>query len=237
MSDDLPFPPHAADREAADPESGPSQSALTLDEACRKGSLQHRIPPRAVTGLVDPPAELPIAFDPVPRLRKRRDGWSEATQRTFIDALARSGSVTVAAEAVGRSARSAYKLLEAPGADSFAEAWDQAVAYGIERLRWAALDRAIGGSWVPVMRRGRIVRTEYRHNDRLAIALLSGRTRSVVDNRERAASRRRYRLYLAQLRAEEAEEKRQADAVSAEHQAILDGVENAPRRGPRIRRL
>jgi len=183
------------------------------------------MPPLAVTGLVDPPAELPIPFDPVPRLRKRRDGWTEERQRAFIAALAECGSVSLAARAVGMSRKSAYRLLEAPGADSFAEAWDAAISHGIDRLRWAALDRATNGAWVPVMRRGRIVRHEHRFHDKLAIALLSGRTGSVTDNRERATSRRRYRQYLAERRAEEAERKRRADAVRAEHQAILDRIE------------
>ena len=39
----------------------------------------------AVTGLVDVDDE-PIDFTPVPRQRKRRNGWSELAQRAFIGA-------------------------------------------------------------------------------------------------------------------------------------------------------
>jgi hypothetical protein len=201
------------------------------------------IPPLAITGLVDPPGELPIPFDPVPRLRNRRDGWTEEAQRAFIAALCEHGCVTSAARVVGRSVRGAYALLGSPGADSFAEAWDQALAYGIDRLRDAAMVRALQGAWVPVVRKGRLVRQEFRHNDRLAIAMLGGSITGMnIENRERASSRRAYRLYLAERRADAAERKARADAVWAEHQAILDRIEaekNAPRRSapPRIRTL
>jgi hypothetical protein len=187
------------------------------------------VPPAAVRGLVDPPTELPITFDPVPRQRQRRNGWSEERQRAFIDVLAEFGCVTTACQAVGMSTRSAYRLLDAPGADGFAEAWDKAIAWGIENLRAEAFDRVMNGLWVPVMRKGRIVRHERRLSDRLAIALLSGRRMDVLEHRERAASRRKYRLFLAEERAKQAEEKRQADAIRAEHQVILDRIEEEKR--------
>lgn len=191
----------------------------------------------AVTGLVEE-SDGPIDFTPVPRLRKRANGWTPETQIAFIDALSRCGCVARAARAVGMTPRSAYRLLESEGADSFAEAWDQAIARGVQQLRLAALDRAINGAWVPVVRRGRVVRHEYRHNDRLAIALLSGRDSSVADNRERASSRRKFRLKLLARRKEEAEARRRAEEIWAEHQAVID---NPPRscdfNPPRVRRL
>lgn len=198
----------------------------------------------AVTGLVAV-TDGPIAFDPVPRLRRRRNGWTPETQAAFITALSSCGCVARSARSVGMSPRSAYRLLDAPGADSFAAAWDQAIARGIEELRIGALDRALNGAWVPVVRRGRLVRFEKRHDNRLAIALLSGRDSSVADRRERALSRRRYRLKLIARRAEEAAARRHAEQIWAEHQAIIDKIEQervnpvplniaAP---PRIRRL
>ena len=44
-------------------------------------------PPMAVTGLVEPSGDRDIAFDPVPRRRKRRNGWTPEAQRAFIAAL------------------------------------------------------------------------------------------------------------------------------------------------------
>lgn len=79
-------------------------------------------PQPAITGLVEPGDE-PIDFTPVPRQRSRRNGWTEATQRAFIAALEECASVSRSARAVGMSPRSAYRLLGAEGADSFAEAW------------------------------------------------------------------------------------------------------------------
>jgi len=141
--------------------------------------------------------------------------------------------------------RSAYRLLDSPGADSFAAAWDQAIARGIEALRIGALDRALNGAWVPVVRRGRLVRLEKRHDNRLAIALLSGRESAVADRRERASSRRRYRLKLAAEREAKAADQRRREAMGAEHQAIIDKIEQESRnpapkiaaRPPRIRSL
>jgi hypothetical protein len=198
----------------------------------------------AVTGLVEV-TDGPIDFTPVPRLRKRRNGWTPEAQRAFIDALSACGCVARAARAVGMTPRSAYRLLESEGAESFAHAWDQAIARGVEALRWNALDRALNGAWVPVVRRGRIVSFEHRRSDRLAIALLSGRNASVADNRERASSRRKYRMKLAAEKKREAEAQRRREELWAEHQAILDAMEAkrespAPRAvtsPPRIRSL
>lgn len=198
----------------------------------------------AVTGLVEI-TDGPIEFTPVPRLRRRRDGWSEEAQRAFIQALARCGCVARSARSVGMTPRSAYRLLDAKGADSFADAWDQAIARGVETLRLNALDRALNGAWVPIKRRGKIVRNELRINDRLAIALLSGRDHSVADRRERASSRRKYRLKLLERKRREAEERRRREEVWAQHQAVLDAIaaerDNPPprieRASPRIRRL
>jgi hypothetical protein len=184
----------------------------------------------ARTGLVDVTTEA-LDFTPVPRLRRRRNGWTEETQRLFILALSECGCVSKAARAVGMSPRSAYRLLEADGADSFAEAWDQAIARGVERLRDEAMKRALEGAWVPVYRKGRLVRVELRRNDRLAIALLSGRNASIADNRERAVSRRSYRLKLKAEAEREAEDQRRREALWAEHQAVLDRIE-AEKRNP-----
>jgi len=189
----------------------------------------------AVTGLVDVDDE-PIDFTPVPRQRKRRNGWTELAQRAFIAALEECGCVRRSARAVGMSARSAYNLLGAEGADSFAAAWDQAIARGVERVRGEAMLRALHGSWVPVVRKGRVVRMEFRHNDKLAIGILSGRGGSVAERREQAVSRRKYRLRLQERARREEAEQRRRDAIWAEHQAIIDNPP-PPLARPRIRSL
>jgi hypothetical protein len=192
-------------------------------------------PEPAVTGLADITDD-PIDFTPVPRRRQRRDGWTPEAQRAFIAALEQCGCVARSARAVGMSPRSAYRLLEAEGADSFAEAWDQAIARGVERVRGDAMLRALHGSWVPVVRRGRVVRMEFRHHDKLAIGILSGRNGCVAEQRERAVSRRKYRLQLRELDRSRKEERTRAEAIRAEHQAIIDNPP-PPLARPRVRSL
>jgi len=183
-----------------------------------------------------------IPFTPVPRQRARRRGWSEGRQRAFIFALSRCGSVARSARAVGMSPRSAYLLLDAPGADDFARAWDQAIDEGTERVRADAVQRALGGAFVPVFRRGKLVRIEHRQCDALAIALLNGQDKSIDDYRRNAASRRRkLRQDFAELDRQRAEEQRHKEQIWAEHQAILDRLEMEKLlkldRQPRIRQL
>ena len=181
----------------------------------------------------------PIAFDTVPRLRNRRDGWTEERQRDFIACLQLCGSVAAAARAVGMSVRSAYRLLHSDGADSFARAWDEAFDEGITRLRGDALDRALNGALVPVYRRGRLVRVEHRRNDRLAIALLGGRDRGIDDNRRTAVARRRYWNDMRALDEQRAEEARGREEAQRAYDAELERMlakANAMR-GPRIRFL
>lgn len=162
--------------------------------------------------------DLIIAFDPVPRRRRRRSGWTEERQRAFIVALARCGSVRVACRHVGLSASSVYRLLDMDGAESFALAWDQAMDIGVARIQADALERALNGAFVPIYRRGRLVRVEYRQCDRLAIAMLSGKDRDIADH-GRAVRRAQYKADLrdydagkAALERERAEFREQYDA-------------------------
>jgi hypothetical protein len=74
-----------------------------------------------------------IAFTPVP-LRARCDGWSPALQLRFIELLAGGLKPGAAARAVGKNRQNAYALRKRPGAESFAAAWDAAIAFA-ERAR------------------------------------------------------------------------------------------------------
>ena len=181
-----------------------------------------------------------LDFTPVPRLRARRNGWSAERQRGFIAALARCGSVSAAARSVGMTARSAYRLLDAPGADGFARAWDASARPGVARTQIDALDRALNGAFVPVYRRGKLVRVEHRRSDRLAIALLGGRDRAIDDYRRTATSRRKYREDMAALDAERAAEAREIEEREAAYQADVDAIierARSARPRPRVRQL
>ncbi len=120
------------------------------------------------------PAHLQIAFDPVP-LAPRRDGWTPARQRDFIDALMACGSVSMAACYAGMSAKSAYRLRARGDAASFADAWDEALEVAIDRVEARALDRATNGTRDPVFFGGRQIGSRMRYDDRLALAVLRRR--------------------------------------------------------------
>jgi hypothetical protein len=199
------------------------------------------LPPGALRGAADDLPEIP--FDPVPRLRRRRKGWSEERQRAFIRALSKCASVAAAARSVGMTPRSAYRLADAPGADSFVEAWDIAIDLGMTHMRFDGLDRSLNGSFVPVYRRGKHVQVEHRRNDRLAIAILGGRQTTADDLRRSAMSRREHRMDLAELDAarevNKAAHKAADDALRAEVDRLVGRIEEnrARRYGPRITRL
>ena len=161
------------------------------------------------------PDEIVIDFTPVPRLRARRNGWTEARQRGFIAALARCGSVAAAARSVGMTKRSAYRLLDASGADQFAAAWDVAIDVGLSRLRMNSLQHSLEGDYVPIYRRGKLVQVEHRRNDKLATALLSGRDRAVESYRRTAVARRQYGQDMGAL--DDARAVREARIVEAEN--------------------
>lgn len=114
----------------------------------------------------------PLAFTPVPLARVRHDGWTRMRQARFILTLAKIGCVAAAARAVGRSRKSAYALRDRAGAESFAAAWDRAVAHGQERVRDTAIARALKGEVRPILYRGRQVGSRTYYNDGLLMAVL-----------------------------------------------------------------
>ena len=116
----------------------------------------------------------PAAYDWVPVLKKRRkDGWSPDKQRAFIEALADTGSVATAAQIVGMSESSAYRLRRAPGAEAFDRAWSAAIDAASKKLLDAAFERALVGTDEPVFDRdGHRVGRRLRQSDRLLMFLL-----------------------------------------------------------------
>jgi len=118
----------------------------------------------------DSPAD-PPAFEPVPSLRNRHDGWTPERQRGFIHALSRIGVVSFAASCVGMSRKSAYALLKRAGAESsFARAWHEAQLIGRTNTWFATVHRALEGVEEPYFYRGIQRGTRRVYNDRLLIA-------------------------------------------------------------------
>jgi hypothetical protein len=113
-----------------------------------------------------PHLKLP-AFLPVP-LRTRRDGWTPARQARFIALLAENACVRKAAQLLGLTRESAYRLRKHPGAGSFRAAWDTAVR-GRQQPRWKftpaeAHQLALAGPFHIALHRGR-ARTIWRKPD------------------------------------------------------------------------
>lgn len=163
-----------------------------------------------------------IPFDPVPRLRKRRGGWSPEKQRLFIALLRLCGSVSAAANAVGMTRRSVYRLTDGKDGESFARALDLASDEGLERTRACALERAMKGVLVPIYRRGKLVRVEHRHCDKLALGLLAGRDRNVDYYKQTAVSRHKYKQELKAAAERDAEEKHLKEERAREYRESLE---------------
>lgn len=124
--------------------------------------------------------DAPEPYDPadyrwVPvRRRPRFDGWTEEKQRRFIETLADTGLVNVAARAVGMSRASAYQLRRSPHGAAFARAWDAAREHAGGLVEDIAFERAIEGTEQEVLNRdGEVIATRLVHDNRLLKYLLS----------------------------------------------------------------
>jgi hypothetical protein len=118
-----------------------------------------------------PPPEV-VDFTPAPT-RKRHSGWTAERQRNFIDHLSLTGSVGEAAASAGVTSRSAYRLRNKAGAESFARAWDAALSLAATRLAAIAFDRALHGRSERFYKDGELVMERKMPSDYLLTWLLS----------------------------------------------------------------
>lgn len=108
----------------------------------------------------------------------RLDDWSPARQAGFIQSLETCGSVAAAAEAVGMTEGSAYRLRRHPEAEGFRRAWAVAVKRTWQRVEQVALERVIQGEIEVIEREGQVVMTRRRPcSDRLMIYMLQHQLR------------------------------------------------------------
>ncbi|MEL6708441.1 MAG: hypothetical protein AAFP79_09160 [Pseudomonadota bacterium] len=121
--------------------------------------------------IVPDTSESPVSIPP--KLTTRRDGWTAEKQRGFLQMLAATQSVSVAAKAVGMSRQSAYKLRARLDDAPFGAAWRMATQSARNVLVEAALDRAINGVEVPHYWQGELVGTSRRYDERLTTVLLN----------------------------------------------------------------
>ena len=116
-----------------------------------------------------------LRFVPV-QVRAQHNGWSRALQLRFVLALARGASVEEAVRALGKTRQSVYALRKRAGAESFAQAWDRALAFA--RIAAAAgrapvrSDSAFETLLVPRYYRGRLVGFVQREDHAGALRML-----------------------------------------------------------------
>jgi hypothetical protein len=150
--------------EAAAEEGGPRVS-LVPDPVCLPLDFLPDVVQLPVPA--SPPSVVP--FKPEPS--RKVGGWSAARQRLYIETLAETGSVHLAAKTAGLSARSAYALrVRSP---AFSAAWDAAQQLAVGRLSALAFDRAIHGRVEQVYHQGELVGERRVPSERLLMWLLA----------------------------------------------------------------
>jgi hypothetical protein len=157
--------------ETADEEGGPSLSLVPAQEQNIAWPTDLLSAADAAAG--EEPAAKAMPFDGIPleSSRRRLAGWSAERQRLFLNTLAETGSVHLAANAARLSARSAYHLRTRSPA--FAAAWNAAQQLAVGRLSAVAFDRALNGRVEQVYSDGVLVAEKRVPSDRLLTWLLA----------------------------------------------------------------
>lgn len=104
------------------------------------------------------------------RATGRRSDWTKTMSDRFVETLADTCNVTLAAASIGRSITNVYKRR---GKDaSFRAAWDRALAVGYSRLEIMLLERALHGVEKVVVARDGTSSVMREYPDRVALTLL-----------------------------------------------------------------
>lgn len=159
-----------------------------------------------------------LRFDPAP-VRARSNGWAPAVQRRFVLHLARGAGPGEAARHVGRTKQTAYALRARPGAESFAAAWDAAVAFATlardaRRVPGPMLTQCgLETMLVPRFYRGRLVGFVQREDHHRALRTLKQIDRAADRAAGRTVDPSLYRDALRTLGGIEAAETDQTDRM------------------------
>ena len=113
----------------------------------------------------------------------RPSDWTKEKADKFIETLADSCNVSLAARAVGRSVANVYIQRNKDAA--FRAAWDQALSTGYAKLEMMMLERALHGVEKVVTLKSGESKIMREYNDRVALALLRQHRDSVamIDDR------------------------------------------------------
>lgn len=110
---------------------------------------------------------------PAPTHAIRADGWTAERQRKFLEMLAEGHTITNTCRALGMSVTSAYALRRSARGAAFALGWQAALLRAREHLADALLERAVHGSVETITRPDGATITRQRHDNRLAMHMLT----------------------------------------------------------------
>jgi hypothetical protein len=136
----------------------------------------------SVTVVGGTPGEAPTG----PRVRRARvDGLSGLKQAVFLESYAEGLTVEEAAAAAGISVSALYNFANRAAGHAFAIAWDAAAHRRRRRFADHLMDRALKGQTEVVRGEdGRLVGTRHRHDNRLAMGMLTRADRKAEAYRE-----------------------------------------------------
>lgn len=121
---------------------------------------------------------VPVATDALGR-RRRCDGLTPERQVVFLDALARCGVAADAARAAGVSRDTVYNLRNRAEGRAFSLGWDAAMLMSRGRVGDELHSRALNGVVERIYRNGELWGERHRHDNRLAMAVLTRLDRQV----------------------------------------------------------
>jgi hypothetical protein len=151
------------------------------------------------------------------RVTGRRSDWTRKMADQFVETLADTCNVTLAAAAIGRSIANVYKWRGKDAA--FRASWDRALAIGYSRLELMLLERALHGIEKVVVARDGASSVMREYPDRVALTLLrmhretAAMAEESVDGREHDEACERIIAKLSRLKERDAAE--DANATSA----------------------
>lgn len=150
-------------------------STATLPALARPPHNQAALALPLTPAVIEASLDARLHFTPVPREAKRWNGLTDLKQRTFIQLLADSGSVTMAANAIGTSTSAMYSLRRSEGSESFAAAWEAAIDIGARRVLDTLVEHAIHGTPETIIQGGEVVAERRKYNHRAMMWIVSQR--------------------------------------------------------------
>ncbi len=143
-----------------------------MSEAERQKQLSYNKPYRLICLMVYLSNARPDASAHADASPVNSRNWTRLKMVRFLELLAETGSVSVAAKCVGMSRQSAYRLRARLLRQPFDLAWEAALEFGLQQLAHAALDRALNGILVPVFYKGEKVGERRVFNERATLNLM-----------------------------------------------------------------